>query len=447
LHRLFLGVLLLGILFRVAVLSVPGTGDVSYFMGWSIASWQLGVKNVYPPYPSESAPLAGYYNLPVNYPPGTAYYLGLMGGLFLQLPEALQTKGVLTGIVKLPTALFELLGALAICGYIGRKWGERQKVLAFAAYWLNPAVLIAGPLLGYQDGVTVALVCFSLLFALKSRLVPATVLLIGALLVKQLALFAFPVLFVFLVRSAERRKALLAMAAVPLAAALILAPYLLSGRVMDVYHHLSGASVHGSLSANALNFWWLVSAWLQAANQTMEGIPIVRQLLGVKLAYLESSSIWLHQAGRACYVGFTLVNLICLYRRSNSRNAYVFAMGMQFYGYFMLMTGVHENHLLYALPFMALLMFESREFRYLYYAISFMVFINLYWFYGFTGDALARNMEYFSILSVLFAFANTVTFGWACVVMLRGKQMQGEKDDLLPELVPLCPFLPAARPR
>jgi hypothetical protein len=437
---LFIGVLLVGVIIRIGVFDVPGTHDVDYFRGWSRGTWDLGIQKAYPPYPCKIRRLTEEYNLPITYPPGTAYYLSVMGGIFQVLPRRLQTTEVLTGFVKLPTCLFELLGALALYFYVGKRRGERQKTLVFTAYWLNPAVILAGPILGYQDGVATSLVCISLLFALDSLVIPAAVLFVAALLVKQLALFAFPVLFVFFVRSAKRPQGLIAIAAMPLTAAFILAPYLISGRIVDIFSFLRSVSIHHGLSLNALNSWWIVSSFIQARDQMVAGIPFVRQIFDIKLGYMDAQTDVYHLIARVCYVGFTLVNLLFLFWRSHSRNAYVFATAMQYYGYFMLMTGVHENHLIFILPFAALLIFESKELRYLFYGLSFMVFINLYWFYGLTGAGEPRGFKLFSFLTVVFSVANFSIFVLACIMMLRGIRMQGNADDLLPRVKSLLWF-------
>ncbi len=435
--------LLVGIAIRLAVITGPGTADVQWFRGWSIAAADLGAMQVYPPFPPEIAPYLGGYKLPVNYPPITAYYLGAVGKIYLHLPDAMQTEGVHNALVKLPAVLFELLAAVLICRHIGRKGDRRRGALAFAAYWLNPAIIIAGAFLGYQDAIAVTLSFLSLLLALESRVVLACVAFVLALLVKQLALFVFPVLAVFLLRSTARWKAFAGFAALPATACLVLLPFILAGRVGDLYHHLSDASVHAALSANALNVWWIFTSVVQALDQLKEGVPILQQIMDIKVSYMSSSNMTIHSIGRSCYVLFTLVNLFFLYRRSNSRNAYLFAAAMQYYGYFMLMTGVHENHLLYAPVFLAVLMFESRELKWLYFSVSFMVFINLFWFYGVTGDAFPRQFAVFSLFSVAFSVANFIVFLWACVVLVRGSCVPGDEKDRLPLVTnPLIKFLP-----
>lgn len=425
---------LLGILLRLAFITLPGTGDMIYFKGWSLAAADFGVVNVYPPFPSEIAyALSRFYHLPVNYPPITAHYLGVVGEVYRHLPHHFQTAGLHNALVKAPVIMLEFLAACLLYRFVARKRDVRSGVIAFSCYWLNPVFILGGAVMGYQDGVAIGLSLMSLLFALESRIILSCAMLSAALLAKQLALFIVPVLALYLVLASCRRKVFFGFVAAAAVCCVVLAPYLaIDGRVAEVYRYLADVSVHSYISANALNVWWIYTSLIQVFEQWSAGGQFLEQVMGVKLVYLVTTSPAVHTVARVAYVGFTVLNLAFLTSRRNSAGAYLYAAFMQFYGYFMLMTGVHENHLLYAPLFLVPLLFTAGSMRYMYGAVSTVAFANLFLFYGPTGDQAIRGMGAYSLLTFLFSIANLALFAWAVVILVRGTYMTAGRDDTVP---------------
>lgn len=401
-------VLLLGAVIRLLVLGWPGTADVHYFQSWAQASVQFGPRALYPPFTAAIGKVErDRYLLPAMYPPGTVYYLAGVGAVYDAVPVQWRSDSLFNAVVKLPGMLLELIAAGLLFRHLERR--RRDGVVGFAAIWLNPAILIAASCLGYQDSVTGGMCLIALLLALDERPIAACSVYVAALLTKQLALFLFPVLALFLWRCVSRRRALIAAAAAFATGAVMLAPFLEPPRLARLMLHLKEASLHNVLSANALNSWWLATAFILNWGPG----PMQMHLIRIPAP-------WMSLVGRGAYVAFTLVNCWSLVRRPPTPRAFFLAAGMQFYGYAMLMVGVHENHLVYAAIMMAPLIVEGVELAALAIGVSLMVVANLVLFYGLRGSAEYRTLSHWATLTVVLAALDVALFVWATLLVVRG---------------------------
>jgi hypothetical protein len=420
---------------------LPGTFDVDYFKGWGLAAVARGFTRVYADEddrhllirlcrhwrlcPGEAEPLRSTlesakppYYLPNTYPPLSSYLLGAMTQLYLLVPAPLRPAWLHNVFVKLPVVLAELVAALALYLYVRRRDTLERARVAFVIYWLNPALIVNGASLGYQDAIYIALSFLAVVWALEARVALAALAYLLAVMHKQLALFYLPVVVAILLMVAGRRQLARAALAAAGTAGLIFLPLVVDGRLIGMFYEIATNSVKPLLSATGLNVWWIVTFVIVLRMRLAAGMSwsvALHQL--TPLVSTEGSPVRL--IGPLLYLGFTLFNL-GLFLRRRSPSAAFLAAAMQFYGYAMLMTTVAENHLYGALVFLAALVPRDRNARLLYALLSLVLVSNLALFYGVgLGPRLNRLGLGFDV-TVLAAGLNVLVFLWACRVWARG---------------------------
>jgi Gpi18-like mannosyltransferase len=291
---------------------------------------------------------------------------------------------------------------------------------AVLAYWLNPAVLLNGAVLGYWDPL-LALLAIGALAAAERRPALSGALFAAAALLKPQAVFVGPGLPLGWLRHAEAglplRGALRAAVAALLVAALIVAPVVAAGGGGPMLDALASLGSHDMLSGDAANLWWLVT-WLKRAafpeagpdspvtfttpvrilrvsTLTAQGYPNPRPWATAALLVVCTWAIWRGRRARA------LTTLAAL-------SAFVV------HAYFALAVGVHENHLFLAVPLLTLVAADLGRYRGLLAAVSAIAALNLYLFYGLglgVGYALPRTLTGVDA-TVWLAAGTLLTFVW-----------------------------------
>ncbi|MEO5823966.1 MAG: hypothetical protein ABIT71_25955 [Vicinamibacteraceae bacterium] len=112
-----------------------------------------------------------------------------------------------------------------------------------------------------------------------------------------------------------------------------------------------------------------------------------------------------------------------LWRLRGARDLAVHALGAAFivHAFFVLGVGVHEHHMMLAIPLLALAAALRPGLRPLFYAISIIVALNMNVFYGLgygIGWAVPRRLTGID-LSVLLALANIAALVWHGRVLAR----------------------------
>ncbi|MGH2500345.1 MAG: hypothetical protein ACRDF0_09710, partial [Candidatus Limnocylindria bacterium] len=126
------GVIALGVLIRLLVLSGPGfPSDVGTFMAWAERLASVGPGGFYEP---------GYFS---DYPPGFLYVLWALGAAFDGEALRLAVKAV-----SIPA---DIAIALVLAALVGRYATRRAAVLAAGLWMLQPAPIFAGPFWGQVD--------------------------------------------------------------------------------------------------------------------------------------------------------------------------------------------------------------------------------------------------------------------------------------------------------
>src|SRR5262249_14080665 len=130
---------------------------------------------------------------PVDYPPLALYELGVAGRLYRVWSRgAFPNTATLNAFVKLPRVASEIMLACLIFLLVRARWGESIARWPTLAYWVNPAVLLDGCVLGYLDAQFVLPAVGALVAASTGWPVVAGAFFAAALLTKAQALFIGP---------------------------------------------------------------------------------------------------------------------------------------------------------------------------------------------------------------------------------------------------------------
>src|SRR5207248_1064113 len=149
---------------RLAGLPLRGTDDMDVWKLWTHAG-SINISTMYGVggSPPERAVLVwGRRSGTVEYPPAALYALAGVGRVYRAI-DPYYTDGVgLTNAIKLSI----LLGDAALClalWRLMRRYSAAAAATAVLFYWLNPAVILDGAILGYLDPWLGALTMGSLL--------------------------------------------------------------------------------------------------------------------------------------------------------------------------------------------------------------------------------------------------------------------------------------------
>jgi hypothetical protein len=406
---------LAGFIVQAGALGLSGTSDVRQFKTWALTVLD---RNFFDAYSYDIfVPPTGVSPIP-DYPPLSVAMLAASGHVARWIrPDVSRDSRLLTVCVKAPLLVLQVV----MCWLIlkrGRQnlrepLGTPRNPLEPPGtpalwFWLNPAFILSGPVLGYLD-----LPCWmtglgALLAATAGSAGLTGLLLAVSILVKPQGLF-----FILPIAAALWTK--------PAALARVAA--LTTGIVVLGILPFALATPHGfwismtsnfsedMLSGDALNLWWLVSAvgfvW------TFRGSAITR-VFGSPAV-----SMFVDRVGADPRAPATLGIASAALRLVSSARAGVdltraAALGaLVVHIYFVFGIAVHENHLVYALPLIGLAAISDVRYRRLYVAASAFVVFNLLVMVG-LGDDFPRlpRTGAFLPLTVAGALAGLALFAW-----------------------------------
>jgi hypothetical protein len=213
-------------------------------------------------------------------------------------------------------------------------------------------------------------------------------------------------------------------------------PFVVRGAWSNLVQALSRLAAHDMLSAQAANVWWLVT-WMIRVRDSIHDWGWYRALtqevriLGIVPAIAAGYP-------NARMIGTTLVVLALLFavwRTSKARSLGDAAAlaAWSAYAYAMLAAQVHENHLIAAIPILAVAAGLDARFRRVFWALSAIAALNLYLFYGLVPGSppiVRRDLTVMDITVVL-SVANIAVFVWLTRLIARPHTMpaDGEEED------------------
>lgn len=331
---------------QVMLATIPDTmGDLLQFRTWARTLTSDGLSAAYWPTAVSVDPLRP--NSPIDYPPLLPYGLSALGHALQALsPTALANDWLLDFLIRLLFVLANLLLGLLVYLEVSR-FAPSAADLALALVAFNPAVIFATAYWGQADAVCALLVAASLVALVRGQPEWAWAALTAAAFVKPFAYPLAPLLAFETVRRFGTLRMLRSAVASLAIVCMTFLPFVKAGRARDALWSLvTQIDAMPYISVNAHNFWWLVG--LGAPWTSVHAQPLGPFTWGTLSLVL--------------FATLYAATLTLLWRSREPRSLYSAAATISF-GFFVLSTHMHENHLFYALPLLALAGAESKRLR------------------------------------------------------------------------------------
>jgi len=299
--------LAVSLLVRVLLFHVPGGyWDLVTFRHWYDVAAQKG--------------LYGFYDSTwSDYPPFNVYIFFLFG----KLAHALG-PGSLDLLVKLPSNLFDLATAYLIFRFIRLRYSFLLALGVMAVYAFNPATIFDAAVWGQMDSVYTFFMVASLFSATRSRYELSAGLFSLAVLTKPQTVVLLPVLAYLMLRNGGWKRAVSSAAIFFILIFLVIIPFHWDNPIKFLIDRYRGYNMYPYTSLNAYNFWALLGFW---KSDTVSHLGLSYQTWGV-IAFLVFGVFVMWQ-----------------FHRKPGARAAVCAVFLLMFGFFMLMTRMHERYL------------------------------------------------------------------------------------------------------
>lgn len=420
-----LAALVAGALLRIAILplAVPSVDDS--WRAWSYAGATQGPAHIYGPR-GHTVKFAGI-DAPVVYPPLALYEMALIGRTYMVASRGRFPNDVgLTVTIKGAIVLLDAALTALVFAVVHRLGGRRAAWWAASMYWLNPAVLMTTTL-GYVDVFFALPAVGAVIAASSGRPWVAGALFTAAVMTKPQGLFVAPAIALALWNagdlSAARRRLAAATTASALVAALLTAPIVVAGTTLHMLRSVAVLAGHNMLSALACNLWWIVSYAFEAATAAEHGL---RAALLARPAILSHAEVMERGFPNPRLIAAVLLGGAVLWAlrvafRARDLGIHAAVAAFVVVAYFTLSVQVHENHFFLALPFLAIAAALRREFAPVFATLSVTFALNLYLFFGVTGDGPPERLLRVAGLdsTLLLSVVNCAALGWFAATFRR----------------------------
>jgi len=416
----------LGLVLRLLALPLWGTFDTDEWKAWSTFAAKQGLARVYGP-PDRRiqklgrVPRANFewqgVGRAVDYPPGSMIVLWAEGKLYEAVDPAMPSDRRFNTIINLAP----FLASLAIAGLLWRTGRDRPGLgeTRALAFWLNPAVFLAAPVLGYQDTIFGAFAVAAVIALMDRRYVAASALVAVAGLVKPQGILLVPVLLTVVLRESRPATWLRCALAGLGVGVLVFLPWWSQGYLLSALEGAFRPLGEQHLSALGLNLWWIagyVMRWIQDGSWPVAAIVSAG-------AFSTWSGLDAATLSRLLLLAGTSAVVWLLFghpeRSEGSPCPIPLAVILQVHVYAFLALSVHENHTLLAVFLAPLLLGAWPRAKTLIIATSAFAFVNLLLALRF-GEGITTREWFLSLpglqcidaLFVLAAIAHALLLFW-----------------------------------
>jgi len=337
-------VLIVSLVVRLLLFRFEGyANDTACFLNWFGTAAQNG--------------LSGFYDGTwCDYPPFNVYIFYIFGKLSQALgPDSAEF------IIKLPQNLFDLATAFLIFSFLRRHVSFKIALGAMVLYAFNPAIIFDLAVWGQMDSIYTFFMVASLYSLFRSKYEISGAMFAVAILTKPQTVVLLPILAYVMLRNGGWRQAVSSSAVFVVLLYLLILPFNWDSPVAFLIDRYSGYGVYPYNSVNAYNFWALLGFW---KADTVSHLGLTYQQWGV-LAFV-------------LFLGFVMWQL---HRRYSPRAA-IFAVFLLMFGFFMLMTRMHERYLFPVFAIAALLLADRSSNRWILailLGLTGTFFANLYY--------------------------------------------------------------------
>src|SRR5205085_1940692 len=210
----------------------------------------------------------------VDYPPAVLYELALVGRLYRLFDPSFKDGVALTCAIKGSILLADAMVCALLWLLLRRRYSENIARGAALVYWLNPAVLMDGAVLGYLDPWVGALVMAALVAADAPSPALCGVALAVAIMTKAQAVFVAPIVAIVLLNTTVARRVRAAcIRGISGLATIVMAlvPFARSGALPNMAQGVASLFRPDMLSGTAANLWWIVT-WLLRASYAVRDL-------------------------------------------------------------------------------------------------------------------------------------------------------------------------------
>ena len=358
-----IGILVISLAVRLALFSIPGYSiDQGTFTAWYNYAAEHG--------------LGGFYDAPnwSDYPPLNVYIFWLFGKIAL-------VTGSEPGqfLLKLPQNIFDLATAALIFLYVRRSYSPKVALGVTALYAFNPATIFNLAVWGQMDSVYTFFLVGTIITLLGKRYEVSGCLFALGVLTKPQTAILLPVVAYVMLKNGGWRRALFSSVVFWATVFVVILPFHWENPFIFLGERYAGYFVYPYTSLNAYNFWALAGFW-QPDDLTVAGLSL---------------QMW----GLVAFVIFAVI-VLWLFRRRYDSGSAIFAAFLLVFGFFMLMTRMHERYLFPTLAMLALVL-----------PLRFVP-----WLYGGLTATYLFNLAY--VLSVLNAGAAIPANHWSIFILV-----------------------------
>jgi Gpi18-like mannosyltransferase len=309
--------LVVSLIIRMLLFHYHGySADEGTFKSWYNTAAEKGLRNFY-----DNTSFC-------DYPPFNIYIFWIFG----QLAHSIGASS-LDFLVKLPQNLFDLATAYLIFRFLRPKHSFLFALGVMAIYAFNPATIFNLAVWGQFDSIYTFFMVASLYALMRSKYEISGGLFSFAILTKPQSVVILPILAYVMLKNSGWKRAVSSSVVCIALVFLIIAPFHWNNPITFLIDRFSGYSVYPYNSINAYNFWALLGFW-KRDNISHLGL---------------SYQTW----GIIAFAIFAIFVMWQLHRRYNQKAA-LFAAFLLMFGFYMLMTRMHERYLFPALALLTL---------------------------------------------------------------------------------------------
>ena len=418
----FSALLLAGLVIRAATLPLPGHDDVITWKIWSYGASQdvTAMYGIGGEPPSRGVVVWHSHKTTVDYPPLFLYEYALVGKVYGALFPGYPDTRALLVFVKLPVLVAGMALTWMFFLIVRRASGQEGPARwAALAYWLNPATILGGEMLGYLDALYFVPAIGALALAYFQRPWWAGTLLALAIATKPQGILLAPAWALALWQSGGVPGLARAGAALGGTLAVVVLPFYLRGALPNMWLAFGSFDARrDTLSAYAANIGWIIN-WVLRSRLSLPdlGFPgAFLQRVARPLSITRFRELGFPDPRPLARIGVLALTAWALWINRRSRDIAMLAAAGAFtiHAFFVLSPNLHEHHQLFEVPLLALAAATRPAFRPLFFAVSAIVTININYVYGAglgMGWAIPRMITLVDI-SVVLAVVNGGVLVW-----------------------------------
>ncbi|UCC59785.1 MAG: glycosyltransferase family 39 protein [Dehalococcoidia bacterium] len=361
-----------------------------------------------------------YDSVSCDYPPLNIYLFWLFGKLGIATDMVSQTQYPVVDsfIVKLPGTLFDIATAYLIYRLLSQRFSFKVSLGVMALYAFNLATVFDLSVWGQMDSIYTFFMVASLYSALRSRYELSVGILALAILTKPQSIVLLPVIGYMVLRQGDWRRIISSSVAFIAVVYLSIIAFNWDSPIAFILDRYLGTdfgyNYYQFNTINAYNFWALGNFW--------------------KSDVVPHWGLTYQQWGILAFAAFTVFVLWQLHRRYEPRSA-IYAVFLLTFGFFMLMTRIHERYLFSIFALLALGWY-TRYTIWLYLGLAATFIANLAYVLALAGDNVFWIPDGHWSIYVLVP-ANIILFAlsiWNFYRMQRAKPPDVEVRPPPPEL-------------